>query len=134
MTTPIARRARRVLLVEDDVKLADLLQRWLSTDGWSVVMAGSGDTALAAAEAHVFDAIVLDIMIPHPDGLEVCRHLRSDGYQSPIVAITARPEERARALAAGADELLTKPFHLPLLTDLLAALASGLHAPVGATP
>lgn len=134
MTAPTARRANRVLLVEDDAKLALLLQRWLHASGWEVISAGSGDAALVAASTHAFDAVVVDIMIPHPDGLEVCRHLRGHGYQRPIIAITARADERDHALAAGADDLLTKPFQLSVLTARLTALAVGFREPAAAAP
>jgi len=114
-----------VLLVEDDSKLAELLRRWLAASGLEVVVAGTGDAALSAAANEDPDAIVLDIMIPHPDGLEVCRHLRSHGYTNPILAVTARgPQERAHAIAAGASDLLAKPIALGALTARLGELAA----------
>ena len=89
--------------------------------------AESGDQALWAVTAHEPAGLILDVMIPHPSGLEVCRHLRSDGYGGAIVVISARgnPDDRAAALRAGADAFLAKPFTLSDLTDSLdAALAT----------
>lgn len=123
-----------VLVVDDDVKLAGLLGRALERAGYHCVVAGSGDQALWAANAHHPDALVLDVVIPHPSGLEVCRHLRVAGFAGPIVVISARsrPDDRAAALRAGADAFMAKPFALSdLVSSLDALMARGAVGAVG---
>jgi two-component system, OmpR family, response regulator MprA len=119
-----------VLVVEDDPKLGPLLARHLRRLGYLVSEATTGDQALAAVRARPPSALVIDVMIPHPDGLEVCRHLRSSGWTIPIVAISARcgADHHRRALDAGASAYLTKPFPLSTLDDALDA-ASGPEPP-----
>jgi two-component system OmpR family response regulator len=109
----------RVLVVEDDPKMADMLRRALGREGYSVDMAADGDEALWATTEHPYDAVVLDAMIPGPDGFEVCRRLRDAGRWVPVLMLTARDrvEDRVRGLDAGADDYLTKPF---ALTELFA--------------
>jgi two-component system OmpR family response regulator len=108
-----------VLVVEDDPKMADMLRRALGREGYSVDTAADGDEALWAATEHPYDALVLDAMIPGPDGFEVCRRLRGAGRWVPVLMLTARDrvEDRVRGLDAGADDYLTKPF---ALTELFA--------------
>ena len=109
----------RVLVVEDDSKMADLLRRALSREGYSVDVATTGDEALWAAGENPYDAVVLDAMIPAPDGFEVCRRLRAEKRWVPVLMLTARDrvEDRVSGLDAGADDYLTKPF---ALTELFA--------------
>jgi two-component system response regulator MprA len=116
----------RVLVVDDDEKLAGVVVRALERAGYSCAVATSGDQALWSIAAEQPDAVVLDVMIPHPGGVEVCRHLRSGGYSRPILVMSARsaPEDRAAAVRAGADEFLAKPFALADLVRLLGALLS----------
>ena len=111
-----------VLVVDDDVKLAAVITRYLERVGWSCVTAHSGDQALWAMNDEPPAALVLDVMIPHPSGLEVCRHVRAVGYEGPIVVISARSgsEDRAAALRAGASSFLAKPFRLSELASVLA--------------
>jgi CheY-like chemotaxis protein len=119
---------RTVLLVEDDEKFAGLLARAFGHLGFTAVLAVTGDGALdAMRQDRPFAAVVLDIMIPHPDGIEVCHQLRRDGWAGPIVIISALDgsETRTRARGAGADVFLPKPFRLEELLDAVSTLVDG---------
>jgi len=115
----------RVLVVEDDVKMAGLIRRGLVEEGLSADIALTGDDALWMAAATDYDAIVLDVMLPGTDGFTVCRRLREDGRWSPVIMLTARDavEDRVSGLDAGADDYLTKPFSFAELLARLRALA-----------
>jgi two-component system OmpR family response regulator len=115
----------RVLVVEDDVKMASLLRRGLLEEGLAADVARTGDDALWMAEATEYDAIVLDVMLPGADGFEVCRRLREAGRWSPVLMLTARDavEDRVAGLDAGADDYLTKPFSFAELLARLRAIA-----------
>jgi DNA-binding response OmpR family regulator len=118
-----------VLVVDDDVKLASVMVRFLDGAGYACVTAHSGDEALWATNTSTPDAIVMDVMIPHPSGIEVCRHLRASGYRGPIVVISARstPADREAAARGGATDFLAKPFPLAKLASVLSStLAAGL--------
>jgi two-component system OmpR family response regulator len=117
--------AVRVLIVEDEAKLAALLRRGLVEEAHAADVTGSGEDALWMARATAYDAIVLDLMLPGIDGLEVCRRLRGDGVWSPVLMLTARDavEDRVGGLDAGADDYLTKPFAFAELLARLRALA-----------
>jgi len=112
-----------VLVVEDEPKMADLVKRSLERDGYAVDVAADGPEALWAAEESDYDAIVLDAMIPPPDGFEVCRQLRARGQWVPVIMLTARDaiDDRVAGLDSGADDYLVKPF---ALSELLARLRS----------
>ena len=114
----------RVLIVEDEVKLAKLLRRGLVEEAHAADVAGSGEDAVWMAAATEYDAIVLDLMLPGMDGLELCRRLRADGVWTPILMLTARDgvEDRIGGLDAGADDYLTKPFSFAELLARLRAL------------
>jgi two-component system OmpR family response regulator len=114
----------RVLVVDDEAKLANLLQRRLRREGIGVDVASSGEAALERAMATAYDAIVLDLMLPGVDGFETCRRLRAEGVWSPTLMLTARNdiEDRVRGLDSGADDYLTKPFSLEELLARLRAL------------
>jgi two-component system OmpR family response regulator len=102
--------------------MAAIIARHLDRAGLVVDgIADTGDAALRQARTGTADAAVIDVMIPHPDGLEVCRHLRHRGWRGPIIVISARadPASAGHALAAGADAFLGKPFPLSTLTDRL---------------
>src|ERR1700674_4536032 len=101
----------RILVVEDDARLAATLGRVLGADGYEVELAGDGNEALRRARERPFDVVVLDIMLPGLDGIAVCRRLRSTG-PIPILLLTALggTEERVRGLDSGADDYLVKPF------------------------
>jgi two-component system OmpR family response regulator len=115
----------RVLIVEDEAKLAGLLRRGLEREGMAVDVAGSGEDALWRGEAVDYDAIILDLMLPGIDGLEVCRRLREAGVWTPILMLTARDavSDRVAGLDRGADDYLTKPFSYAELLARLRALA-----------
>jgi two-component system OmpR family response regulator len=115
----------RVLVVEDKVKLARLLQRALRGEGFATDVAVRGEDALWMAGATRYDAIVLDVMLPGIDGIETCRRLRADDVWSPVLMLTARGalRDRVAGLDSGADDYLTKPFQLAELTARLRALS-----------
>jgi two-component system OmpR family response regulator len=114
----------RLLVVEDDVKMASLLKRGLEREGHAVDLADSGPQALWAGTEFPYDAVLLDAMIPPPDGFEVCRQMREAGRWMPVIMLTARDavEDRVRGLDAGADDYLSKPFSFAELNARLRAL------------
>ncbi len=114
----------RVLIVEDEAKMAALIRRGLSKEGMAVDVVGRGEDALWRAEATEYDAIVLDLMLPGIDGLEVCQRLRESGVWSPILMLTARDgvRDRVAGLNRGADDYLVKPFSYAELLARLQAL------------
>jgi DNA-binding response OmpR family regulator len=107
----------RILLVDDDREVAEYVRRELEEDSCNVVVAHDGALALRFAETSAFDIIVLDVMMPFLDGLEVTRSLRRQNILTPILLLTGRdaPEEIVRGLDAGADDYLTKPFAFDVL-------------------
>jgi len=118
----------RVLIVEDEAKMAGLVRRGLEREGMAVDTVGEGEEALWKAEAVDYDAIVLDLMLPGIDGLEVCKRLRESGIWSPILMLTARDavRDRVAGLDRGADDYLTKPFsYAELLARLRAIVRRG---------
>ncbi len=117
-------RRGRVLVVDDDPKFAGIVVRCLDRAGYECVVADSGDQALLAVREHDPDAIVLDVMMPPPDGIEVCRQLRADGWTGGIVMVSARsnPSDRDVAEQVGADEFLGKPFPLGELVSAINTL------------
>jgi two-component system response regulator MprA len=117
-----------VLVVDDDPAVRASLRRALRLEGYSVGLAGDGAEALAAVDADAPDVIVLDLMMPPPDGLEVCRRLRRAGNRTPILMLTAREAvgNRVEGLDAGADDYVVKPF---ALAELLARLQALLRRP-----
>jgi two-component system response regulator MprA len=114
----------RILVVDDDRAVRDSLRRSLEFNGYSVELASDGAQALAAVEANRPDAMVLDVMMPRLDGLEVARRLRGKGDDLPILVLTARDSvsERVAGLDAGADDYLPKPFALEELLARMRAL------------
>ncbi|WP_328406316.1 response regulator transcription factor [Nocardia sp. NBC_00403] len=114
----------RILVVDDDRAVRESLRRSLTFNGYSVDLAVDGVDALEKATAQRPDALVLDVMMPRMDGLEVCRRLRSTGDDLPILVLTARDSvsERVAGLDAGADDYLPKPFALEELLARLRAL------------
>jgi len=123
MTAPRETRPRRLLVVEDDRAIADAVVRRLASEGYRVDVAHDGPAAVAAAERVRFDAVVLDVMLPGLDGLEVCRRIQAR-TPVPVLMLTARADEADRlvGLAVGADDYLTKPFSLRELVARIAAL------------
>ena len=114
----------RVLIVEDEAKLAALIRRGLVEEGYSADVALTGEDALWMAGATPYDVVVLDVVLPGIDGLEVCRTLRARGVWSPIVMLTARGAvgDRVTGLDSGADDYVTKPFSFAELLARLRAL------------
>src|SRR4051794_12812503 len=114
----------RVLVVEDEAKMAQLLRRGLGEAGFAVDLAERGEDALWMAKATPYDAIVLDVMLPGIDGLETCRSLREQDIWSPVMMLTAKGEigDRVAGLDGGADDYVIKPFSFSELTARLRAL------------
>jgi len=114
----------RILVVEDEPKMAALVRRGLIEQGHAADVAGRGEDAVWMAEAHAYDAIVLDVMLPGMSGYDACRRLRGAGVWAPVLMLTARDavEDRVAGLDAGADDYLTKPFSLAELFARLRAL------------
>ena len=115
----------RVLVVEDEVRMAGLLKRALQEEGHAVDVAADGQEGLWLATENAYGAIVLDVMLPGLDGFQVCRRLRESGSWVPVLMLTARDAvgDRVRGLDAGADDYLVKPFSLLELAARLRALA-----------
>jgi two-component system OmpR family response regulator len=115
----------RILVVEDEEKMAGLIRRGLHEEGMAVDVAERGEDALWMAGSTEFDAIVLDLMLPGIDGLETCRRLRDDGVWAPVLILTARDavSDRVAGLDHGADDYLVKPFSFAELLARLRALA-----------
>jgi two-component system OmpR family response regulator len=114
----------RVLIVEDEIKLAGLIRRGLREEGVAADVAAKGEDALWMAGATEYDAIVLDVMLPGLDGFQTCRRLRGEGMWTPVLMLTARDsvEDRVAGLDGGADDYLTKPFAFAELLARLRAL------------
>jgi two-component system OmpR family response regulator len=114
----------RILLVEDEVKMARALRRGLEQEGHTVDVSVDGEDGLSKASEYDFDAVVLDVMLPGRDGFSICRELRANGRWSPVLMLTARDavEDRIRGLDAGADDYLVKPFAFGELLARLRAL------------
>jgi two-component system, OmpR family, alkaline phosphatase synthesis response regulator PhoP len=116
----------RILVVEDDRDIADLIAHYIEKAGWQAHVCSSGTDGLLAARQKRYDGVVLDLMLPGMDGLEVCRALRSDATTAaiPIMMLTARAEESDRivGLELGADDYLAKPFSPGELVARLRAL------------
>jgi two-component system response regulator MprA len=123
----------RILVVDDEPSVRAALDRALRMDGYRVSLAADGAEALAALADAPPDAVVLDVLMPPPDGLEVCRRLRAAGDRVPVLMLTARDgiPDRVRGLDAGADDYLVKPFALEELTARLRALLRRTGGPVG---
>ena len=115
----------RVLIVEDDIRMAAAIRRGMQAEGIAADVATRGEDAIWMVAASEFDAVVLDVMLPGIDGFETCRRLREDGVWAPIIMLTARDsvEDRVQGLDEGADDYLIKPFSLAELLARLRALA-----------
>ncbi|MEX2236981.1 MAG: response regulator transcription factor [Dehalococcoidia bacterium] len=115
----------RVLVVEDEARIADFISKGLTEQGYAVDVAEDGEQALRFVQAFDFDLVVLDVMIPKRDGIDVCRTMRRHGSQVPVLMLTARDavEDRVQGLDSGADDYLVKPFAFAELLARLRALA-----------
>jgi two-component system copper resistance phosphate regulon response regulator CusR len=118
----------RILLVEDDPRIANFVAKGLREQAYAVDLAANGEDALYQASINTYDLAILDVMIPAPDGFEVCRRLRQSGLRLPILMLTARDatDDRVQGLDTGADDYLTKPFEF---RELLARLRALLRRP-----
>jgi DNA-binding response OmpR family regulator len=125
-----------VLVVDDDATVSDVVRRYLEQDGYRVRLAADGLTALAAASAEPPDLVVLDLMLGGIDGLEVCRRLRRDRPELPVVMLTALGEEADRVvgLEVGADDYVTKPFSPRELVLRVRSVLRRTVPPVGDRP
>ena len=114
----------RILVVEDEARLASAVQRYLQENAFAVDVAGNGTDAIFLASVNPYDAIVLDVGIPAPDGFEVLRRLRERGNEARVLVLTARDavEDRVHGLETGADDYLVKPFSLAELRARIRAL------------
>jgi two-component system response regulator MprA len=125
----------RILVVDDEPSVRDALDRALRMDGYKVQLAADGREALDKLAQQAPDAIVLDVLMPEPDGLEVTRRLRAAGDRTPVLLLTARDavQDRVKGLDAGADDYLVKPFALEELTARLRALLRRTATPAAET-
>ena len=114
----------RILLVEDDVAIAPSLKEGLEDEAYAVDVVHDGDEGYRTTTTDEYDVIILDVMLPEMNGYEVCRALRKDGNQTPILMLTARDAERdiVEGLDMGADDYLAKPFSFEVLLARLCAL------------
>jgi len=120
----VTRPIPRILLVEDDEDLAAGVRENLVAEGYRTRVAGDGEEGLRLALHQRFDLVVLDVMLPGRDGFDVCRSLRENGCEVPVLFLTARdsPDDRVRGLREGGDDYLTKPFDLQEMLARVAAI------------
>lgn len=120
--------AGNVLLIEDDQKLAEMIKEYLGDSGFSVIIAGNGASGLVFYQDQPFDIVILDLMLPDIDGLEICKTLQQSDNQTPILMLTAKgdPMDRVVGLELGADDYMPKPFEpRELLARIRAILRRG---------
>jgi two-component system response regulator MprA len=128
--------AERILVVEDEARIASLISRTLRLEGYQVEVAPDGETALEKALSNPPDLVVLDVMLPDIDGLEVCRQLRMAGWDEPVLMLTAKDAipDRVAGLDAGADDYLVKPFAFDELLARIRALLRRAAPPEANAP
>jgi two-component system response regulator MprA len=114
----------RILVVDDEPAVRQAVERALRLEGYDVLLAGDGREALESLESRPPDAVVLDVLMPRVDGLELCRRMRNTGNRTPVLMLTARDavDDRVAGLDAGADDYLVKPFALEELLARVRAL------------
>lgn len=114
----------QILVVEDEPKVGDALREGLESEGYEVSLARSGEEGFFQASTHTFDVIILDVMLPGRDGIEVLQTLRKQGLKTPVLLLTAKDaiEDRVLGLDAGADDYLVKPFAFAELSARIRAL------------
>lgn len=122
---------RRVLVVDDEDYITDLLGTALRFTGFEVAIADNGNDALRSIGDFGPDIVILDVMMPGPDGYEVCRRMRADGDQTPVIFLTARdaPDDRVSGFLKGGDDYVTKPFGLEELIARVHAVLRRTGAP-----
>src|ERR1019366_10380592 len=114
----------QILVVEDEPKVGNALREGLESEGYEVSLAQSGEEGFFHASTHAFDLIILDVMLPGRDGIEVLQTLRKQGMKTPVLLLTAKDaiEDRVLGLDAGADDYLVKPFAFAELSARIRAL------------
>src|SRR5579885_3539978 len=125
-----------LLVVEDERRLANLLRRMLAEERHTVDLAHDGRTGLDLALSDTYDMVILDLMLPDVDGIEICRQMRQNRVETPVLMLTARGavEDRVAGLNAGADDYLVKPFAMEELLARVNALLRRRHRGLDATP
>lgn len=115
----------RILIIEDELKLAQALREGLETEQYEVSLAHTGEEGFYIAQTESFDLLILDVMLPRRSGLEILSTMRRSGFHTPVLMLTARDaiEDRVRGLDAGADDYLVKPFAFPELLARVRALS-----------
>ena len=123
----------RILVVEDEPPIASGLEDDLKLEGYEVEVVSDGETASRRAREQSFDLIILDVMLPHKDGFEVCRELRRAGLRTPVILLTAKTQESDKVLGLelGADDYVTKPFSP---RELRARVKAALRRAAGEIP
>ena len=123
----------RILLIEDNARVASFIRRGLREEGYTIDLAEDGEQALFMAQTGEYDLMILDILLPKRNGLEVLRTLRADRVNTPVLILTARDEleDKVKGFDLGADDYLTKPFGFEellarVLTDLATLVSSGV--------
>ena len=114
----------KILLVEDEIKVSNFIMRGLEEEGYTVEMAEDGKKGLEFIKTKEYDIVLLDLMIPEIDGLEVLKRMREDGIETPVLIITAKSskEDVVKGLDTGSDDYLTKPFSFDELLARIRAL------------
>ncbi|MEY4734568.1 MAG: Transcriptional regulatory protein OmpR [Pseudomonadota bacterium] len=136
MTTPTS-RLDKIVIVDDDARIRDLLRRFLSQEGFDVLLAEDGRALDRIIQRETIDLIVLDLMLPGEDGLSICKRLRSTSNKTPVIMLTAKGEDvdRINGLEIGADDYLGKPFNpRELLARIHAVLRRRPQAEVPGAP
>jgi DNA-binding response OmpR family regulator len=125
----------RILIIEDERDLSELIMSALERAGFSADCVSSLEKAASAVAVAIYDAVILDLTLPDGDGLVFLRTLRRDGHRLPVLILTARdaPEDRVKGLDNGADDYLVKPFHMPELISRIRALLRRPNAALGVT-